>query len=139
MAVIDRGSSFGISPGNAVLDEFGNLLGVVQEVSGSSANVLVITDGKVKVDARVIGKDALGVISGSHGLGLNLDLVAQEIELEQGDKVVTSGLTGEMPAGILIGEIDEIQSSESELFQRFSVNPAAKTKDFRFVLVITDF
>lgn len=139
MVSIDRGESFGISVGNAVLDEFGNLLGVVNEVFGTSSNVLVITDGSVKIDALVLDKNALGVVTGSHGLGLDLNLISQDVQLEKGDKVVTSGLTGEIPVGILVGSIDEIQSNESDLFQSLSVAPAAKTKDFRFVLVITDF
>jgi rod shape-determining protein MreC len=139
MVSIDKGESFGVSAGNAVLDESGNLLGVVVEVFSSSSNVLIITDGAVKIDALVLRNNALGVVNGSHGLGLDLDLISQDVEIEKGDKVVTSGLTGEIPAGILIGNIDEIQSSESDLFQSLSIVPAAKTKDFRFVLVVTDF
>ena len=139
MVTIDKGEAFGVSPGNAVLDESGNLLGIVREVFQFSSNVLVITDGDVKVDALILRKNALGVVSGSHGLGLDLDLISQDIKLEQGDEVVTSGLTGEIPAGILIGSIDEIQSRDSDLFQKLSILPASKTKAFRFVLIVTDF
>ena len=139
MVSIDKGESFGVSVGNGVLDEYGNLLGIVSEVFSSSSNVLVITDGAVKIDALLLRNNALGVVNGSHGLGLDLDLISQDVQIEKGDRVVTSGLTGEIPAGILIGEIDEIQSSESDLFQSLSIIPAAKTKDFRYVLVVTDF
>ena len=139
MVSIDKGESFGVSVGNAVLDEYGNLLGIVSEVFSSRSNELWITDGSVKIDALLLRNNALGVVNGSHGLGLDLDLISQDVQIEKGDRVVTSGLTGEIPAGILIGEIDEIQSSESDLFQSLSIIPAAKTKDFRFVLIITDF
>ena len=137
--VIDRGAEEGISRGDAVLDETGNLLGVVKEVFAHSGEFLLITDGLVKIDAKVAGKDILGIASGSHGLGLTLDLVSQGVKVEKGDKIITSGLTGSLPADILIGYADEPQSGSSELFQKLSIIPAAKLKDFRFVLVVTGF
>lgn len=136
---IDKGSNSGISPGDAVLDEAGNLLGVIFEVFPESSSYRSITDGLVKVDAEVVDRDALGIITGSHGLGLNLEFIPQDVALEKDDLVVTSGLTGQIPSGILIGFIDKPISSNSELFQRFSVIPAANNKFSRFVFVVTGF
>lgn len=137
--IINRGTRDGISPGDAVIDEFGNLLGIIKEVFPQTSKFLLVTDGRIKIDARIIGKEALGIVTGSHGLGLNLDLISQKTLLEKNDKVVTSGLTGTLPAGLLIGYIDQPQSAGAELFQKASLIPAGQTRDFQFVLVITAF
>lgn len=137
--IIDRGRDIGLSPGDAVIDAGGALLGVVDKVYADTSVFTLLTDGSVKIDARVPDKPALGVVSGSHGLGLSLDLISQEVELASGDAVVTSGLTGKFPAGLLIGTVDKQGGNGSALFQKLGVTPAADFKHFDFVLVITAF
>lgn len=137
--VIDRGSSSGISPGDAILDEAGSLLGIVSEVQTNSSKFFLITDGMVKIDAKIQNIGALGIVRGSHNLGLSLDLISQDVKLTAGDRIVTSGLTGTMPAGILLGYVGEQQSGGSELFQKATIVPAANLRSFRSVLVVTSF
>lgn len=138
--VINRGRDQSISPGDAVIDESGALMGVVSEVYTDTSKFILITDGSIKIDARVPNKpSALGVVTGSHGLGLSLDLISQEVALSEGDMVATSGLTGKYPAGLVIGELFKQPGKESDLFQRLAVKPSADFKNFQFVLVITAF
>jgi rod shape-determining protein MreC len=139
MQLIDRGSNDGLKAGNAVLDEWGNLLGVVRHVYAHNAEFVLVTDGSLKIDAEVPSRQALGIITGSHILGMKFDLVSQDANLEKGDRVVTSGLSESIPKGLLVGYIDEVQSSNSELFKKLSVAPAAQIRNFKFVLVITSF
>jgi len=137
--VINKGENSGVSPGNAVIDEQGNLLGIVGDVFKNTAFVILITDGTAKIDVEIASQDTLGVLSGSHGLSLNLELVSQGAKVTKGDKVITSGLTGEVPYGLLAGFIEEQQTEGLNLFQKISVLPSGDIKNFRFVLVITDF
>jgi rod shape-determining protein MreC len=137
--VLDKGRTYGISTGDAVVDPSGALVGVVKDIYDSSCKVLLITDGLVKIDARILDRDAVGLVAGSHRLGLSLELVSKEVDLKPGDKIVTSGLTGTMPAGLLIGYVDETLASRTDLFKQASVRPAADLKDLRFVLVVTGF
>ncbi|HLC44464.1 MAG TPA: rod shape-determining protein MreC, partial [Patescibacteria group bacterium] len=90
--VIDRGRRDGISSGDAVVDTLGNLVGIVSEVFDRSARFLLITDGLIKIDARIQGSNALGIIAGSHSLGLSLQLVSNKVQFEKGDRIVSSGL-----------------------------------------------
>jgi rod shape-determining protein MreC len=137
--IIDRGATEGIKAGNAVLDESGNMLGVVFKVYDRNSEFISITDGSLKIDAEVPSREALGIITGSYALGLRFDMVSQDARLEKGDRVVTSGLSETVPKGLLIGYVDEVQSSGSELFKRLSVAPAAEIRNFKFVLVVTKF
>ena len=137
--IVDKGLNDGVGNGDAVIDEHGNLLGVIRETYVSSSKFSLLTDGSVKIDAHVPGKPALGVVTGSHGVGLKFDFISQETTLDQGETVVTSGLSGRLPEGILIGSIDKQQSKGSDLFQKISIVPAANLKDFQYVLVITSF
>lgn len=137
---IDKGSESGISPGDAVLDSSGSLLGIVERSERGYSVFNIVTDGGIKIDAEALGSSAfLGIVAGSHGVGLTMELISQEVSLEKGTEVVTSGITGRIPAGILIGYIEDSQSKEVELFQSASLVPAAKLQNFNNVLVITGF
>ncbi|MBI4053744.1 MAG: rod shape-determining protein MreC [Candidatus Doudnabacteria bacterium] len=136
---INRGRSDGLSPGNAVIDQYGNLLGAIREVYEETAVFFLVTDGSVKIDGSVVGKKGLGLITGSHSLGLTFELLTQNFSAQTGNQIITAGLTGAMPAGILVGFLNQQLSGESELFQKFSVTPASDLKNFRFVMVITQF
>jgi rod shape-determining protein MreC len=54
-----------------------------------------------------------------------------------GDTVVTSGLTGGFPRGIVIGAVLSIQKEEGELFQSAEIAPEADLSKLEEVLVIT--
>lgn len=139
LITLDKGQRDGVSTGDAVIDEFGNFLGVVRETGVSFSKFLLVTDGSAKIEAMVPGKSALGVVTGSHGVGLSFDLISQDINLNQGDTVVTSGLSGRLPQGIVIGTLDKRDSSGSDLFQKITVIPAANVKMFKYVLVVTSY
>jgi rod shape-determining protein MreC len=49
---------------------------------------------------------------------------------------VTSGLAGDFPPGLLIGQIDSIKSAGSDLFQKAFVAPAADLRNLKFVFVV---
>lgn len=137
--IIDKGSVDGVSKGDVVLDDAGALLGVVREVYARTSEFLLVTNGLVKIDAKVAGKEILGVISGSHSLGLSFDLISHSTPIIKGDTVISSGLSGSMPKDVLIGYVEEPQSDADGLFKKITVTPAAKMIDIQFVFIVTSF
>jgi rod shape-determining protein MreC len=107
---IDRGSLAGVRRGMPVLAGQG-LVGVVQRVAWSTAEVLTIADDKVAVRAVVVRTRARGRVRGG-GLHPEFKLKLSEVlrgdDVARGDRVVTSGHDGIYPAGIPIGEVTAV-------------------------------
>ena len=133
---LNRGRAEGVTAGSAVLDGSGVMVGVIAEAYGQTSQMDLITASTVLVNARTAGGGATGVVRGEHGLGLLFDLVSQTEHLLPRDRVITSGLGGQFPPNLLIGQVSEIRSSSSDLFQKATVAPAANLHDLRFVFVV---
>ena len=58
--------------------------------------------------------------------------------MEVGQSIITSGLAGDLEAGLLIGEIEEVIASDPQIFQQAKIKPAANLDDIENVFVIID-
>lgn len=134
--MIDKGRSSGISPGMPVIVSDGILVGKVEEVSEGVSRVSLLTNSASIVNALDVDTDAKGVARGEYGLGMILDLVSQTDVLNVGDDVITSGLGGDLPRGLLIGKIQESKFTPDKLFQQAVINPRVKYSKLRVVSVI---
>ena len=134
--MIDKGSSSGITVGMPVIVSDGILVGKIEETSGVSSKVSLLTNSTSIVNAIDLNSEAKGVLRGEYGLGILLDLVSQEDVLNNGDDVITSGLGGDVPRGLFIGKIQEFGVSSDKLFQQAVVIPRVKYSDLRVVSVI---
>lgn len=118
--VIDRGSEDGIEPGMPVIAAQG-LVGQVADVSAHSATVRLLTDQLSGVAVMIQSTRATGVLRGSVGGTLSLDFVDREQLPRIGDVVITSGLGGVYPVGIVVGDVTAVDDRRGELYPRVSV------------------
>jgi rod shape-determining protein MreC len=136
--IIDKGSNIGIRRGMPVVTEQG-LVGRVDAVISSASRIQLITDPGSAVNVRLekAGREAVlvGTVSGD----LSLDLISQDVTLEVGDVVLTSGLGGGYPPDLIIGQLLTVRKRDSELFQQATVQPVVDFTQLKIVLVITDF
>jgi cell shape-determining protein MreC len=77
-----------------------------------------------------------GVAKGERGLNVILDMVEQGKNLEEGEGVVTSGLSGQVARGFLLGTLHDIRLSEDKLFQRATIQSPVDITRTRFVFVV---
>jgi len=138
---IDRGTRDGVKDGMVVLSENASLVGSVTQALDDFSWVALITDPDSVVNVKVLlaATEARGVMSGDLGRGLLLDLVSPETRLEQNALVVTSGLGGNYPAGLLVGSIRSIENQPQAIFQRAGVEGSAPLSRLATVLVLTSF
>ena len=136
--IIDHGSDDGIRHGMPVVTQQG-LVGRVDAVTASAARVQLITDPGSAVNVRLKNKNEEAQISGSITGEVYLEMVAQKIDLEPGEILLTSGLGGNFPADVLAGQVLEVAKTENELFQTALVQPAVDFTDLRAVLVVSNF
>jgi rod shape-determining protein MreC len=134
--LIDKGEADGMAPGMPVIAYEGILIGKIEEVFRNSSKVVLLTDSESAVNASDMETSARGILKGEYNLGIILDRVAQTEALNVGDTVITSGLGGDLPKGLLIGKILEIRTTGDKLFQQAVVAPRIKYTDLESVFVI---
>jgi len=135
---IDVGSEQGIGPGMPVVTDRG-LVGRIAEVGFSSSKVLLIIDARSSVNALVQSSRASGVVEGVLGGGLVMNYISQDQPVSVGDVVLTSGLGGNFPKGLVIGQVVAVHQQDIEMFQQAQVRPTVDFSCLERVLVITDF
>lgn len=136
--IIDHGTDDGIRHGMPVVTEQG-LVGRIDAVTASAARVQLITDPGSVVNVRLQNQNNEGQISGSVTGEVSLEMVAQNINLASGEILLTSGLGGNFPSDILVGQVLEVSRTENQLFQSATVQPVVDFSTVRAVLVITNF
>lgn len=136
--IINRGSNDDIRRGMPVVTNQG-LVGRVDAVIADAARVQLITDPASAVNVYLQNADTSAVLYGSVTGDVSLDLISQDVTVEAGDLILTSGLGGGYPADLIIGQVVTVRSLEFELFQQATVQPAVDFSRLEIVLVITNF
>lgn len=134
--IIDKGESDGVMLGQSAIVSPGLLIGRVTKTYRNTSEITLITDPSMTINGEISDSGARGLVKGEHGISLVLDLVTQNEVIKSGDKIITSGLAGDFPRGLLVGEINAIKSSSSELFQQAFVTPVADLKNLRLVFIV---
>jgi rod shape-determining protein MreC len=136
--IINRGSDDGLRRGMPVVTQQG-LVGRVAAVTAGAARVLLIVDPASSVNVRLEPSRAQAVLSGSVSGELTLDMIPQLVPVQVGDLVLSSGLGGNYPPDILIGQIVSVRRRETDLFQQAAVQPVVDFTKLEIVLIITNF
>jgi rod shape-determining protein MreC len=139
IVAIDRGSSDGVKEGMIVVTEGRSLVGTVSKTFSDYAWVTLITDPKSAVSAMVQESRADGVVAGNYGGSLNMEFVGQGAVVKEGDFVITSGIGGGYPPGIVIGRVAQVSNAEQDLFQNVQVDHLASLDKLEQVMVLTSF
>lgn len=135
---INRGARDGLTEGMPVVTENG-LVGRITQVSANASQVLLVTDPVSAVSARLQASRAEGSVQGQLTGNLRMTFIPLDAPLQVGDTVVTSGLGGNFPEGILIGQVTSVRQFEFELFQEAEVRSLNDFERLETVLVITNF
>ena len=136
--IINVGSNEGIVRGMPVVTQQG-LVGRVEAVVSEAARVLLITDQSSAVNIRLKNSKSEAILAGSITGDLTLGMISHDVTIAPNDVVLTSGLGGDYPPNILVGQIISISNLDYELFQTASVRPVVDFSRLEFILVITNF
>jgi len=140
--IIDRGSRDGLVNGMSVMSNNG-LIGRVVEVNPTSSKVTLLTtndEAAVYTSAEIALEDEIlfGVINGydTNRKALVMEQITSTATIEEGAEVISSGLGGLVPRGLLIGTVSEVSLDRHGLGQRVYIEPATDFEDIRFVTII---
>jgi rod shape-determining protein MreC len=135
---INLGERQGVKPGSPVADEAG-VVGQVTRVHPLVSEVTLITDQDHVVPVQVVrnGLRAIAFGGGASGM-LELRFTAGNAEIQNGDRLVTSGIDGVYPPGLPVATVVRIERDTENSFARVICRPAAGVDRGRFVLVLSD-
>jgi rod shape-determining protein MreC len=136
--IINRGSDDGLKRGMPVVTQNG-LAGRIVQVTATGARVSLITDPTTRINVRIEPSRSPAVLTGSITGDLSLEQIPQDNDVNPGNLILTSGLGGNYPANIIVGQVTSVRSRENALFQSASVQPVTDFSDLSIVLVIVNF
>ena len=139
---IDQGTLNGVEAGDPVITQSG-LVGIVSQAYATTSKVTTLLSEDVKVSAVDSACGESGVIasdiaSASSGL-LRLEYLPSDTQAQVGDIITTSGAGSAYPADIIIGRVESVQKSESDISQYAVVRPYEDLTSVQEVFVIIDF
>jgi rod shape-determining protein MreC len=140
---VDKGTRHGLEVNDCVISETGALVGVISEVGTNWATILTLVDTDTSLGAQVFRTGDLGLAQGDFSLmgesRLRMDFLPADCTLLGGDLVVTSGLGGYYPAGLVVGSVAEVQQDDSGATSYAILEPAANFDELSEVFVIRSF
>ena len=133
--VLGQGSSSGLKPGMAVLSNEG-VVGRVIETSPHASRVLLIDDHNSALDGIDQRSRARGIVAGMVDDGVIMKYVDRGEDIKAADTVVTSGLDGIFPRGLLVGTVAGVHREGPGLFLVVQLTPAVHFHELEQVLVV---
>jgi rod shape-determining protein MreC len=131
---IDKGSTSGLKTDMAVIAPSG-VVGRIVVPSARSAKVQLLIDRNAAAGALVERSRAQGVVVGSGDDRLQMDYVSEVSDIVVGDVVVSSGIDGIYPKGVVIGHVESIEKSGGA-YRRIVVKPSVDFRSLEEVLVV---
>lgn len=133
--ILNKGESDGIKPDMGVVTPAG-VVGRVVKTTGASSVVLLVTDPSNAIAGLIQRTRDEGVVEGTQEGLAQMKYIPLLSTLRDGDRVVTSGLVGDFPRGLVIGTITRIDKQEGALFQSAELMPEVDIGRVEEVLVI---
>jgi len=132
--LIDKGTTEGLRVGLPVISDQG-VVGRIIETSWHASRVLLLIDENSNIDALIQRSRAQGILQGAGSAGCNLKYISRAENIQTGDVVISSGLAGVFPKGLLLGSVTGTSGSEGGLFQKIDVASAVDFGKLEEVLI----
>jgi len=133
--LINKGSAHGLKIGMPVMATPG-LIGRLIDVSWHVSKVLLLIDENNNIGAILQRTRTQGIVSGAGAHGCILKYIYKNQDIKEGDPVISSGMGGIFPKGLLIGKVSRVQKQDAGLFLKIDVAPFADFAKLEEVLVL---
>ena len=138
-ARLNKGAAAGVAEDRAVITPDG-LIGRTVAVSDRTADVVLLSDPSCKVSVRLARSNLFGVVTGAGAKpgeqpACRMDYILKTADVQEGDEIVTSGLGGVFPRGLLVERVRKVESNEGGLYQTAWVDSAADLGALEYAFV----
>jgi rod shape-determining protein MreC len=135
--IINRGARDGLRPGLAVVSEAGVIVGQVLAVKDTTAAICLTTSPHCQLAAAFQNQTKTqGLTDGDLGLTIKMSYIPQLEKISVGDTVITSGLGGNIPRGLVIGRVASVKNESNEVWQEATIEPLLDLNRLTVVAVI---
>jgi len=132
--VLNKGSSNGIQAGMPVIDE-GGVVGQIVRVTPYTAEAALMTDEQVSIPVQVL-RNGLRLIAFGAGGSIALPYLPTDVDLQNDDTLVTSGIGGVFPAGLPVASVNHVARDTVSGFAEASATPLSHPERYRHFLVL---
>jgi len=132
---IDKGLDNGIAKNMVAVTPLGPV-GKIHRVMKERAGIILITDVNSSVAVRLQTSRVEGILEGRGDNRCYLKYIAKDVEVAEGESVITSGLDGIYPDGLLIGNVYSVDKEGGELFQLIVVAPSQDLNKVEDVVIL---
>lgn len=140
---LSKGSVQDVAAGDCVVDAAGNLVGIIDEVGSNYSVMITVVDANLQMGGIVSRTDSTAMLEGDFTLmqegRLKMTYLPENTELLTGDLVLTSGLTGIYPSGLVVGAIESLHTDPSGMSRYAVLAPAADLDRLVEVFIIKEF
>jgi rod shape-determining protein MreC len=133
--LLDVGYADSIKKNMAVITDMG-LVGKILRTEEYFSVAQILFDRNSLVSARLQNSRELGTIIWGGNVWLDLGYVPNDVVVELGETVITSGLSEIYPPGIKIGVVGEIEQDDYSLFKKIKVKPAVNFNSLEEVFIV---
>ena len=133
--MINKGSVHGLKIGMPVIAPQG-LIGRLVDVSWYTSKVLLLIDESSNIDVILQRTRLQGVIRGAGPRGCILKYISKTQDVQEGETVVSSGIGGVFPKGLLVGVIGRVDKQDAGLFLKINVDLFVDFSKLEEVLVL---
>jgi rod shape-determining protein MreC len=133
---LNKGTDHGVQVGMPVIEGRG-IVGQVTAAGPKTSKVILMIDHSSSVDALVQSSRARGIVEGSGSQKAILRYVVREEKVEVGDRVITSGMDGVYPKGMLLGKVVAVRNQTKGMFQQVEILPGVDFQQLEDVFVVT--
>jgi rod shape-determining protein MreC len=135
--LIDRGSRDGLELGMAVVVDEGVFIGKITQLSSRISRVTLVSDEHSRVAATRAGETKLlGVVEGRGSQLAQMTLIPQSEPLNPSDLIVTAGTEEKIPANLVIGVINRVDSKPTDPFKVATLEPLSSRERIDLVIVL---
>lgn len=140
---LSKGSVQDVAAGDCVVDAAGNMVGIIDEVGSNYSVMITVVDANLQMGGIVSRTDSTAMLEGDFTLmqegRLKMTYLPENTELLTGDLVLTSGLTGIYPSGLVVGAIESLHTDPSGMSRYAVLAPAADLDRLVEVFIIKEF
>ena len=134
--ILNKGERDGIRVDMGVITPFG-VVGRIAKTTPTTSVVLLLTDPNNAITGLIQRTRDEGIVEGTLRGRARIKYLPLLSAVQEGDLVVTSGLTGGFPRGLVIGTIRQIEKRDDHLLLAAEIEPEAHLAALEEVLVIT--
>jgi len=139
LLTLDKGTKDGLKKGMAVISVNG-LIGQVTSVTNHTARVLLIIDQNSAVSGLIQETRENGIVEGTTKPSgfLIMKGLPRDAQVKEGEHVLSSGLGGVFPKGLIIGRVVKVESETYGIAKKALITPAENFSSLEEVMVITN-